>query len=376
MSYNYTCISCRVAFSDADIQRQHYKTDWHRYNLKRKVVNLPPVTSEDFQQRVLQQREKDALQTQDTSVFCKVCRKSFGSAPAFENHLNSKRHKESLINFTSDSIISVESISEPLIQSRKENKDTSDNDKDDDSDIEEIDSDEWEEDEEEVSENNPILKNNCLFCNHHSATITKNLKHMSIDHSFFIPDIEYIVDIKGLLLYLGEKVCKFYMCLWCNWRGREFHSMEAAQTHMKDKGHCKMLHEGAALAEYESFYNYSQSYPDHNEEMDVDQEVTIPALDDDDFQLTLPSGATIGHRMLLRYYKQHFSPNQVATTKTKINKVLSSYRALGWTSTDKIAAERKAKDIKYMKMVQNKYFMQLGVKSNKLQKYFRPQVNF
>ena len=53
---SFTCISCRVAFGDADLQRAHYKTDWHRYNLKRKVAELPPVTAEVFQQKVLAQR--------------------------------------------------------------------------------------------------------------------------------------------------------------------------------------------------------------------------------------------------------------------------------------------------------------------------------
>ena len=52
----FTCITCRVAFADADLQRAHYKTDWHRYNLKRKVAELPPVTADNFQQRVLAQR--------------------------------------------------------------------------------------------------------------------------------------------------------------------------------------------------------------------------------------------------------------------------------------------------------------------------------
>ncbi len=52
----YTCIGCRVAFADADLQRAHYKTDWHRYNLKRKVADMPPVTAENFQKRVLAQR--------------------------------------------------------------------------------------------------------------------------------------------------------------------------------------------------------------------------------------------------------------------------------------------------------------------------------
>lgn len=46
---SFTCISCHVAFKEASIQREHYKTDWHRYNLKRKVVDLPPVTAEGKQ---------------------------------------------------------------------------------------------------------------------------------------------------------------------------------------------------------------------------------------------------------------------------------------------------------------------------------------
>lgn len=44
----YTCISCQVAFQSAESQRNHYRSDWHRYNLKRKVVNLPPVTLNQF----------------------------------------------------------------------------------------------------------------------------------------------------------------------------------------------------------------------------------------------------------------------------------------------------------------------------------------
>lgn len=70
---------------------------------------------------------------------------------------------------------------------------------DSDSEIEELDSDEWEAE-------NPIDNNDCLFCFHHSRTFIKNLEHMTIVHSFFIPDIEYCTDVTGLLKYLGEKV--------------------------------------------------------------------------------------------------------------------------------------------------------------------------
>lgn len=44
----FTCLSCQVAFQSAEGQRNHYRSEWHRYNLKRKVVSLPPVTSEQF----------------------------------------------------------------------------------------------------------------------------------------------------------------------------------------------------------------------------------------------------------------------------------------------------------------------------------------
>lgn len=46
----------------------------------------------------------------------------------------------------------------------------------------------------------------CLFCSHHSRTLMKNVAHMTKVHSFFIPDIEYLVDLRGLIKYLGMPV--------------------------------------------------------------------------------------------------------------------------------------------------------------------------
>ncbi len=34
----------------------------------------------------------------------------------------------------------------------------------------------------------------------------KNIEHLTAKHSFFIPDAEYLVDLDGLLAYLGAKV--------------------------------------------------------------------------------------------------------------------------------------------------------------------------
>lgn len=49
----------------------------------------------------------------------------------------------------------------------------------------------------------------CLFCSHHSSCFMKNVAHMTKDHSFFIPDIEYLVDFRGLIKYLGKSVRAF-----------------------------------------------------------------------------------------------------------------------------------------------------------------------
>jgi len=58
-SHLLTCITCRVGFHSSDLQRSHYKSDWHRYNLKRKVIQLDPVTEEKFNIRVQQQLQEE-----------------------------------------------------------------------------------------------------------------------------------------------------------------------------------------------------------------------------------------------------------------------------------------------------------------------------
>lgn len=226
MTSTYTCITCRVAFRDLEVQRQHYKSDWHRYNLKRKVAELPPVTVEEFQRRVIAQRSKVDEENQSQNLICKVCKKNFSTKNQYDNHLLSKKHKEKAIrsdisldeddaSMMSQSDKESCSSSGPIKKFKNNTEMTESKDgMEVDSDVESVDSDEWLEDTE-----NPVVRNDCLFCNHHSQSWVKNLKHMTTVHSFFIPDPEFCVDIKGLLIYLGEKVFAGYMCVWCNDKG-------------------------------------------------------------------------------------------------------------------------------------------------------------
>lgn len=170
------------------------------------------------------------------------------------------------------------------------------------------------------------------------------------------------------------------MCIWCNESGRVFYSVNAVRRHMTEKGHCKMLHEGSALAEYVDFYDYSTSYPDHDDSKDIDAVIENPdLLEGDEYQLVLPSGMVIGHRSLMRYYKQKINPNKAVVLKKsdrKLHKVLAEYRSLGWTSTQQQAAAKTARDISVMKRTQAKLYAKVGVKANKLQHHYRAQVLF
>ena len=47
------CSQCQVkAFETLTEQRSHFASDWHRYNVKRKLANKPAVDAESFEQLV------------------------------------------------------------------------------------------------------------------------------------------------------------------------------------------------------------------------------------------------------------------------------------------------------------------------------------
>ena len=187
----------------------------------------------------------------------------------------------------------------------------------------------------------------CLFCTQTSSSLEENLTHMSAIHSFFVPDAEYLIDITGLISYLGEKVVVGNICIYCNSKSKGFRSLEAARKHMVDKSHCKIAYDSEDdRLELSDYYDFTASYPDahkakakakvddresgEDEWEDVEQDGDVvdeikDATSDDSgeseddlpdnqitygdtsFELVLPSGARIGHRSMRRYYAQRFT---------------------------------------------------------------------
>jgi pre-60S factor REI1 len=113
---------------------------------------------------------------------------------------------------------------------------------------------------------NRLTTSHCLFCSHAASSIDENLSHMASAHSFFIPDQDYLVDLPGLLTYLGEKVSIGNTCLYCPNGGKEFGSLEAVRAHMRDKGHCKIAYDtDDQKLEVSDYYDFESSYPDVEE---------------------------------------------------------------------------------------------------------------
>ncbi|KAM0259344.1 hypothetical protein ACHAQJ_003376 [Trichoderma viride] len=304
-SHPYTCNTCQVAYRNIDLQKTHMKSDWHRYNLKRRVASLPPIAAEIFTEKVLQARAETSAEA-DKALFeraCEPCGKTYYSDNAYRNHLLSQKHKQNEANpvkkhddETTSVISSTFSLGEPAPAAD-----------------EDVDSDAEHEFNKVIeglqkatvaeqrpspvkrpsnphpaseSENTgtesastPVQSgtdrvwtlNTCVFCNFESPSPPLNATHMERLHGMFIPERKYLVDLEGLIQYLQKKVGEDYECISC---GKFKNGLFAVQTHMRDKGHCKIPY----TSEYDQLaigdhYDFRSTYSD-GEEDDDESETT------------------------------------------------------------------------------------------------------
>ncbi|KAH6843119.1 C2H2 type zinc-finger-domain-containing protein [Chaetomium sp. MPI-CAGE-AT-0009] len=311
-SHPYTCNTCQVAFRNSDLQRGHMRSDWHRYNLQRRVATLPPISSEVFTEKVLQARAETTAQA-DKAGFeraCETCQKTYYSENSFRNHLSSAKHKARAVALASQPNGKVDdeagsmsfSLGEPAADSV-------------------VDSDAEEEFNEVVEglkntglqestspvkrPSNPHLSaeaqnkpehplsrtsseeksstttpsaptptgakptpaapslKTCLFCNYESPTPPLNVSHMERIHGMFIPEKQYLVNLEGLLGYFQEQVFTLNQCLTC---GKFKSNTFAVQTHMRDKSHCQIPYTTEEeQVEIGEFYDFRSTYSDEGD---------------------------------------------------------------------------------------------------------------
>lgn len=105
----------------------------------------------------------------------------------------------------------------------------------------------------------------CIFCNYSSPTVPLNAHHMERFHGMFIPEKAYLVDLDGLLEQLQHTVHDDHECLYC---GKIKSTVFGLQTHMRDKGHCKIPftteEEQLAIGD---FYDFRSTYSDDEEDV-------------------------------------------------------------------------------------------------------------
>ena len=165
---------------------------------------------------------------------------------------------------------------------------------------------------------------------------------MSHAHGLFIPEKEYLTDLRSLIMYLSEKIGVGNTCIYC---GKSFQTPEGTRAHMLDKGHCKMAYSSSSeILEYSDFYDFTSSYPivdindaeiiedDNNPEWSDDDSASSIASEDltpvqisthDLLELRLPHvGKRLGHRSLARYYRQNLRPERPVTQGEQTHRLM------------------------------------------------------
>ncbi|GBG25910.1 Cytoplasmic 60S subunit biosis factor REI1 [Hondaea fermentalgiana] len=231
-----------VVFATREELHAHYKSEWHRYNLKRKVAQLPPIPKEMFDKLQLIAAERERQKNLDVKKLDHVKKSKRGAAESVASAS------------TAAGATAAGGEDEEDAQVELQNP--------------------YEVDEEQLRRK--VDPCECFIDGHMSEDLEGTLAYMHKKYGFYIPDAEYVCDWQGLYKYCSQKVRAGKLCLYCD---RPFKSGQAAIQHIVDKGHCKLPWESDEdLEEYEDFYDFT-ALNDTDEEGDEDEDDNE---DDDD----------------------------------------------------------------------------------------------
>jgi pre-60S factor REI1 len=194
-----------------------------------------------------------------------------------------------------------------------------------------------EEDDDEDMHKEEFSASRCLFCRNDLADVHANVEHMKKKHGMFIPEWEFLADLDGLVHYLYRKINENFECLYCH---AIRNNAAGCRAHMNDKGHCMIAFETEEeQIEIGQYYDFRSTYSDNedeemeespganggvkvqgsdgddegwetdassvDDEEELDQHRKQPLVYQDEYELHLPSGRSVGHRSLAKYYRQN-----------------------------------------------------------------------
>ncbi|CCT61116.1 hypothetical protein [Plenodomus lingam JN3] len=221
----FPCNTCSITFTSSELQRSHMRQSWQR-----RVAELPAISEEEYDSQAESQEP--------------TCRLWDRTEP--RTTLSSSRMTPLEDDPTSIHI--------PTAQ---------------------------ESDRTEVA----VIQ--CLFCPHTSASLYKNIDHMSIDHGLFIPSPDRLYDLESFLGYLATIIFEYNECLYC---GLAKGTVDGVQTHMRDKGHCMLnLHPDSELLD---FWETGDEQAEDEEEC----QIKSAAIKLSGTEMRLPSGAVVNSR--------------------------------------------------------------------------------
>lgn len=307
--------------------------------MKRRIANLPPVSQETFNEKVLAAKvnSTEAAAKAAFEKTCHACQKAFFSENSYQNHVKSAKHKQREARLSKEGdnasvMSSAFSLGEPVGKAQDDVSNVAD-------DLKAATIAEDKEDEEMEEEKDVFSASQCLFCRTESADIEANVEHMFKNHGMFIPERKYLVNLEGLINYLYRKINDNHECLYCH---AIRNNAEGARTHMRDKGHCMIAFEAEEeQIEIGQYYDFRSTYSDDEEEWEdedetmaesggvkisssdadeagwetdassvdddekIDSRRKAPVIYQDEYELHLPSGKSVGHRSLAKYFRQN-----------------------------------------------------------------------
>ena len=217
------CNHCLYVSKTYEEMKEHYKSEFHKYNLNRVTMNLAPLSFEEYKRKKefftkkMEEKKKieENLKKQSSNLYCDICSKKFNSRKKLDEHLISKTHLKNRTKKEEDKKKEDEKEEKNEIStSSQENKKL--------------------EPEKTTLDDVTI----CLFCNKKNENLKENMYHMVQTHALDIPFVLYIKSYTDLLKLLAKKIFTYHACLSCD--TQKFESIKSLQTHMIAKGHTKI----------------------------------------------------------------------------------------------------------------------------------------